>query len=107
MARAANSSDTKMTRRNGSPERTAKPGFDPVRFFETAAKGRSISTHCKNEIIFSQSNADAVFWYQKSKVKVTVVSKQGKEAVVALLGADEFLGEGCLIGQPKRLAALR
>jgi len=75
-------------------------------FFETAAKGRSISTHRKNEIIFSQGDAaDAVFYIKKGKVKVTVVSKQGKEAVVALLGADEFLGEGCLIGQPKRLAA--
>ena len=48
--------------------------------------------------------ADAVFYIKKGKVKVTVVSTQGKEAVVAILGADEFLGEGCLIGQPKRLA---
>jgi len=46
-----------------------------------------------------------VFYIKKGKVKVTVVSKQGKEVVVALLGADEFLGEGCLIGQPKRLMA--
>jgi CRP/FNR family transcriptional regulator, cyclic AMP receptor protein len=106
MARAASSKQTEMTRRNGSPERTAKPRFDPVLFFETAAKGRSISTHRKNQIIFSQGDAaDAVFYIKKGKVKVAVVSKQGKEAVVALLGADEFLGEGCLIGQPKRLAA--
>lgn len=48
--------------------------------------------------------ADAVFYLKRGKVKVTVVSKQGREAVVALLGADEFVGEGCLIGQPKRLA---
>jgi CRP/FNR family transcriptional regulator, cyclic AMP receptor protein len=106
MARAASSRHTVMTRRNGSPERKAKPEFDLGRFFETAAKGRSISTPRKNEIIFSQGDAaDAVFYIKKGKVKVTVVSKQGKEAVVALLGADEFLGEGCLIGQPKRLAA--
>jgi CRP/FNR family cyclic AMP-dependent transcriptional regulator len=106
MARAASPKHTDMTRRNGSPERTARPGFDPMLFFETAAKGRSISTHRKNEIIFLQGDAaDAVFYIKKGKVKVTVVSKQGKEAVVALLGADEFLGEGCLIGQPKRLAA--
>jgi CRP-like cAMP-binding protein len=45
-----------------------------------------------------------VIYIKKGKVKVTVVSKQGKEAVVAILGADEFLGEGCLIGQPKRLS---
>src|SRR6201993_4400271 len=74
-------------------------------FFETAAKGRSISTHRKREIIFSQGDdADAVFYIKKGKIKVTVVSKQGKEAVVAILGVDEFVGEGCLIGQPKRLA---
>ena len=82
------------------------PQFDPARFFETSAKGRSISTHRKNEIIFSQGDAaDAVFYIKKGKIKVSVVSKQGKEAVVALLGADEFLGEGCLIGQPRRVAA--
>ena len=74
-------------------------------FLETAAKGRTISTHRKKEIIFAQGDdADAVFYIKKGKVKVTVVSKQGKEAVVAILGADEFFGEGCLIGQPKRLA---
>jgi CRP/FNR family transcriptional regulator, cyclic AMP receptor protein len=79
--------------------------FDPVAFLETAAKGRTISTHRKKEIIFSQGNAaDAVFYIKKGKVKVTVVSKLGKEAVVAILGTDEFVGEGCLIGQPKRLA---
>ena len=57
------------------------------------------------EVIFSQGDdADAVFYIKKGKIKVTVVSKQGKEAVVAILGTDEFVGEGCLIGQPKRLA---
>jgi CRP/FNR family transcriptional regulator, cyclic AMP receptor protein len=45
-----------------------------------------------------------VFYIKKGKIKVTVVSKHGKEAVVAILGPDEFLGEGCLIGQPRRLA---
>jgi CRP/FNR family transcriptional regulator, cyclic AMP receptor protein len=84
---------------------TGKPRFDPVLFFETAAKGRTISKHSKSEIIFSQGDdADAVFYVKKGKVKVTVVSKQGKEAVIAILGTDEFVGEGCLIGQPKRLA---
>jgi CRP/FNR family transcriptional regulator, cyclic AMP receptor protein len=79
--------------------------FDPIKFLETAAKGRVISAHQKKQIIFAQGDlADAVVYIKKGKVKVTVVSKQGKEAVVAILGADEFLGEGCLIGQPKRLA---
>ncbi len=79
--------------------------FDPAVFLETAAKGRVISTHPKKHIIFSQGDAAAsVFYIKKGKVKVTVVSAQGKEAVVAILGVDEFVGEGCLIGQPKRLA---
>jgi CRP/FNR family cyclic AMP-dependent transcriptional regulator len=79
--------------------------FDPALFFETAAKGRAISKHQKGEIIFPQGDdADAVFYIKEGKIKVTVVSKQGKEAVVAILGAGEFVGEGCLIGQPRRLA---
>ena len=79
--------------------------FDPAVFLETAAKGRIISTLPKKHVIFAQGDAaDAVFYIKKGKVKVTVVSTQGKEAVVAILGADEFVGEGCLIGQPKRLA---
>jgi CRP/FNR family cyclic AMP-dependent transcriptional regulator len=79
--------------------------FDPALFFDTAAKGRTIAKHRKSEIIFSQGDhANAVFYIKKGKVKITVVSKQGKEAVVAILGSDQFVGEGCLIGQPKRLA---
>jgi CRP/FNR family cyclic AMP-dependent transcriptional regulator len=49
--------------------------------------------------------ADAVFYIQKGKIKLTVVSKQGKEAVVAILGAGDFFGEGCLAGQPFRMAS--
>ncbi len=82
-----------------------KGAFDPVAFLETAAQGRILATHRKKEIIFSQGDvADAVFYIRKGKVKVTVISREGKEAVVAILGVDEFCGEGCLIGQPKRLA---
>ena len=74
-------------------------------FFETVAEGRAISAHDRKQIIFAQGDAaDAVFYIKKGKVKVTVVSRHGKEAVVAILGKDEFMGEGCLIGQPKRLA---
>ncbi len=81
------------------------PPFDPAVFLQTVAKGRIISTHQKKQIIFAQGDdADSVLYVQTGKVKVTVVSKQGKEAVIAILGKDEFLGEGCLVGQPKRLA---
>ena len=61
----------------------------------------------KDQIVFSQGDpADAVFYIQKGKVKVTVVSEQGKEAVVAILAADEFFGEGCLAGQAQRIATV-
>ena len=82
-----------------------KVPFDPKVFLATVDGGRSISKYRKGEIVFSQSGpADAVFYIQKGKVKITVVSEQGKEAVVAILGPDEFCGEGCLTGQPLRLA---
>jgi CRP/FNR family cyclic AMP-dependent transcriptional regulator len=95
-----------MEERSISPKKTrGAPRFDPAVFFETVAKGRTISKYRKGDIVFSQGDdANAVFYIKKGKVKVTVVSKQGKEAVVAILGTDEFVGEGCLIGQPKRLA---
>ena len=79
--------------------------FDPKVFLATVNGGRSISKYRMNQKVFSQgSSADAVFYIQKGKVKITVVSEQGKEAVVAVLGPDEFCGEGCLTGQPLRLA---
>ena len=82
-----------------------KAPFDPKVFLATVNGGRSISKYRKDETVFSQGNsADAVFYIQKGKVKITVVSEQGKEAVVAILGPDEFCGEGCLTGQPLRLA---
>jgi CRP/FNR family cyclic AMP-dependent transcriptional regulator len=65
--------------------------FDAVAFFETAANGRSITKHRKNEVIFSQGDAaDAVYYIKKGKIKVTVVSSQGKEAVVAIPGCGRI-----------------
>lgn len=82
-----------------------KVPFDPKVFLATVNGGRSIAKYRQGERVFSQGKpADAVFYIQKGKVKVTVVSEQGKEAVVATLGQDEFCGEGCLTGQPLRLA---
>jgi CRP/FNR family transcriptional regulator, cyclic AMP receptor protein len=81
------------------------PLFDPAVFLATAGLGRGIAAYSKKEVVFAQGDdADAVFYIKKGKVKVAVLSPEGKEAVVALLGPDEFVGEGCLIGQPKRLA---
>jgi CRP/FNR family transcriptional regulator, cyclic AMP receptor protein len=95
-----------MRKRSTASERKSSvQQFDPAVFLDTVAKGRSISAHPKRQVIFAQGDvATAVFYLKKGKIKVTVVSKQGKEAVVALLGADEFFGEGVLIGQAKRLA---
>ncbi|HTK79050.1 MAG TPA: Crp/Fnr family transcriptional regulator [Rhizomicrobium sp.] len=82
-----------------------KPPFDPLAFLARAGAGRTISRHAKDSPVFAQGNpADAVFYIQKGKIKLTVVSAQGKEAVVAVLGAGEFCGEGCLAGQPRRMA---
>jgi CRP-like cAMP-binding protein len=79
--------------------------FSPALFLETAAKGRIISTYPPHEVIYTQGDdADATFYIRRGKVKVTVLSTLGKEAVVALLGADEFFGEGCLIEQLLRLS---
>ena len=82
-----------------------RPSFDPKSFLAEANGGRHIVEYRKDQIVFSQGeSADAVFYIQKGQVKVTVISEQGKEAIVALQGPDEFLGEGCLNGQRKRLA---
>ena len=83
----------------------AKAAFDPKAFLATVNRGRTVAPYRKDGIVYRQGAlADAVFYVQKGKIKITVESKQGKEAVIALLGAGEFFGEGCLIGQPLRLA---
>ena len=80
--------------------------FDPKDFLTNTGEGRTIAEYSKNQNVFSQGDiAASVFYIQKGKVKVTIVSEYGKEAVVAILGNDEFCGEGCLAGQPKRIAS--
>src|SRR5512132_4666441 len=82
-----------------------KVPFDPKVFLATVNGGRSLAKYRMNQKVFTQGRcADAVFDIQNGKVKITVTSEQGKEAVVAVLGQDEFCGEGCLTGQPVRLA---
>jgi CRP-like cAMP-binding protein len=72
-----------------------------------AGRGRSIIKYRKNQIIFSQGDpAEAVFYIQKGKLKVAVVSDRGKEAVAAILGPVEFFGEACIAGQVLRLATV-
>jgi CRP/FNR family transcriptional regulator, cyclic AMP receptor protein len=81
------------------------PAFDPDVFLSKVGGGRTILRYRKNQLIYSQGDAaDAIFYIQKGKVKVSVLSEHGKEAVIAILGTDEFCGEGCLTGQRLRIA---
>jgi CRP/FNR family cyclic AMP-dependent transcriptional regulator len=82
-----------------------RTAFDPHLFLKKVGEGRTLADYRKNQKVFSQGDpADAIFYIQNGKVKLTVVSKQGKEAVVGILGTDDFFGEGCLAGQPLRMA---
>ncbi|MEO8658258.1 MAG: Crp/Fnr family transcriptional regulator [Bryobacteraceae bacterium] len=79
--------------------------FDPKIFLEKASEGTTIAEYRKNQLIFSQGDdADAVFYIQEGKAKLTVVSRRGKEAVVGIVGRGDFFGEGCLASQPRRMA---
>jgi CRP/FNR family cyclic AMP-dependent transcriptional regulator len=85
-----------------------RKGFDSTVFLSKVGAGKAILSCHKGETIFTQGDtADAVFFVQTGKVKLTVVSERGKEAVVALLNGGSFFGEGCLTGQPRRLASAR
>src|ERR1700694_2246138 len=73
--------------------------FDPRAFLGRADVGRTIERYCKNQKIFSQGDiADTLFFIQKGKVKITVLSEHGKEAVVGIFADGQFFGEGCLEG---------
>jgi CRP/FNR family cyclic AMP-dependent transcriptional regulator len=86
----------------------AQSTFDPKAFLATVGQGNSVSDLRKDEVVFRQSAAaDAVFYIQKGKIKIVVASQQGKEAVVGVMNPGEFFGEGCLIGQPLRLATAK
>jgi CRP/FNR family cyclic AMP-dependent transcriptional regulator len=81
--------------------------FDTKSFLARVGDGQSVGKYRKGQIVFSQGDAgDAVFYIQKGKAKLTVVSEQGKEAVIAILGTDEFFGEACLAGQVQRIATV-
>jgi CRP/FNR family transcriptional regulator, cyclic AMP receptor protein len=81
--------------------------FDTKSFLARVGKGRSIGSYRKGQVVFSQGDpGNAVFYVQKGKAKLTVVSEQGKEAVIAILGPNDFFGEGCLAGQAQRIATV-
>jgi CRP-like cAMP-binding protein len=80
--------------------------FDPQAFLTNAGIGRTVHSYKPKQAVFSQGErADAVFYIQEGRVRLSVLSKQGKEATIALLGDGDFLGEGCLASdQPVHLA---
>jgi len=81
-------------------------GFDPQLFLARVGRGRRVETYAAGNGIFAQGDtADAVFYLQEGRVKLSVVSRQGKEAVIAILGPGDFFGEGCLAGQSARMAS--
>jgi CRP/FNR family cyclic AMP-dependent transcriptional regulator len=86
-------------------ENPAQDPFDPLEFLAKVGAGKTILEFHRNQTVFAQGDvADTVFYIQKGKVKLTVLSEQGKEAVVAMLEPGQFFGEGCLNGHPLRIA---
>jgi CRP/FNR family transcriptional regulator, cyclic AMP receptor protein len=86
----------------------SKSQFDPRAFLAKADGGVAVSIYQRGEVVFTQGDpADSIFFIQVGKVKVTVVSQQGKEAVIAFLEAGDFIGEGCLTGRPRRILTAR
>lgn len=94
----------KIPKRKSIAQKQAKP-FDPKIFLAGIGAGRALRHYHLKQAIFSQGErADAVFYIQQGKVRLSVLSKQGREATIALLGAGDFLGEGCIASdQPIRL----
>src|ERR1700693_4443111 len=86
-----------------------KPAFDPKVFLDLGlgkvGEGRTTANYDKNQVVFAQGDtANAIFYLQKGRVKLTVVSHHGKEAVVAILVPGDFFGEGCLARQSLRMS---
>src|SRR3982750_1449794 len=88
-----------------APNVRVRDRFDPKAFLRRASAGKAIEKYPKNQKIFGQGEvADSVFFILKGKVKITVLSEQGKEAVVGILGEGQFFGEGSLLGTEVRPA---
>jgi CRP/FNR family transcriptional regulator, cyclic AMP receptor protein len=93
------------TRELDQARKVKGPSFDANPLLATAGRGRTKLEYRSEEVVFSQGDAaDSIFYVLTGKIKIVVTSKQGREAVVAVLGEGDFFGEGCLVGQPLRLA---
>src|SRR5688572_30799147 len=95
------------TRKKPSPQPVLSGvGFDLPAFLDSAGVARGIIKSTRTAVIFSQGDpANDVLYLQQGRVKLSVLSKAGKEAVIAVLGPGDFFGEGCLAGQPRRMAS--
>lgn len=103
-----NGSKTRRIGKNGKVRVGAVDDFDTERFLTTVGIGRTIATYRRKSYIFRQgSKCDAVYYLQQGRIELSVVSSQGKERVVGLLGLGSFVGEGCLGGQPVYPASAR
>ena len=81
--------------------------FDPKMFLSKVNGGKTISKYRKNQVVYQQGDpADSVFYIQTGKVKKTLLSEHGREAVVAVFGSGDFFGERCLAGHPRRFATV-
>jgi CRP/FNR family transcriptional regulator, cyclic AMP receptor protein len=86
----------------------SKPKFDPKAFLAKADGGVTVSRYGKGQVVFTQGEpADSIFYILEGRIKIAVISAQGKEAVIAFLKAGDFIGEGCLTGRPRRLSTAR
>jgi CRP-like cAMP-binding protein len=82
------------------------PSFNAQAFLDSAGLSKQITEYARDEVVFSQGDrAESVMYLQKGGVKLSVLSKTGREAVVAMLGPGDFFGEGCLAGQPIRIGS--
>jgi CRP-like cAMP-binding protein len=107
VAKAATVAETKVAKRFKAVKSSvaADSGFDPGAFLAQVDVGKTIASYRAGQTVFGQGDvADTVFYIQKGRVKVVVLSEQGKEAVVGILEARQFFGEGCMNGHPLRIA---
>jgi CRP-like cAMP-binding protein len=101
-----------MAKRKGSsstPRKLRRPvrAVDLQAFLDSAGAARTIARYARLAVVFSQGDpAEHVFYLQRGHVKISIVSRTGKEAVVGILGPGDFFGEGCLAGQPRRIATV-
>ena len=87
------------------PKNTIQAAFDPKEFLAKVGEGKTILEFSKDDVVFAQGDvANTVFYIQKGRVKIVVISEQGKEAVVGILEPGQFFGEGCMNGHSLRIA---